>query len=111
MTTQIILGSAALFGLLAAGVPIYVVLAGLAIVLLIAEGGSVGGSGQPILDHMNSATLLAIPFVVIAAGFIQGGGTARSLINMASAWIGRFPSGIPMAALLATGLFSAINGS
>lgn len=111
MTTQIILGSAALFGLLAVGVPIYVVLAGLAIVLLIAEGGSVGGIGQDILDHMNSATLLAIPFFVIAAGFIQGGGIARSLINMASAWIGRFPSGIPMAALLATGLFSAINGS
>ncbi|MBX3530677.1 MAG: TRAP transporter large permease [Rhizobiaceae bacterium] len=111
MAFEVILGSAALLGLLALGVPIYVVLAGIAIILLMAEGGSIGGVAQDVLDHMNSATMMAIPFFVIAAGFIQGGGIARSLINMASSWIGRFPSGIPMAALLATGLFAAINGS
>src|SRR5690606_37647464 len=97
--------------LLAIGVPIYLVLLCIAIVLLMAEGGSVAGIGQDILDHMNSATMMAIPFFVIAAGFIQGGGIARALIDMAASWIGRFPGGIPLAALMATALFAAINGS
>lgn len=111
MATETILGSLSLLLLLAIGVPIYLVLLGIAIVLLMLEGGSVAGIGQDILDHMNSATLMAIPFFVIAAGFIQGGGIARALIDMAASWIGRFPGGIPLAALLATGLFAAINGS
>lgn len=111
MGLQAALGSVALVALLALGVPIYIVLIGVAALLLLAEGGSIGGIGQDILDHMNSATLIAVPFFVIAAGFIQGGGIARALIDMASSWIGRFPGGIPLAALLATGLFAAINGS
>lgn len=111
MMTLATVGGVALLVLLAIGVPIYVSLLGVSITLLMHEGGSIGGIGQEILDHMNSATLIAVPFFVIAAGFIQGGGIARSLIDMAASWIGRLPGGIPLAALLATGLFSAINGS
>lgn len=104
----------ALFGfmaLLALGVPIYVALIGIASLLLLGEGGSVAGIGQSILDNFNSATLMAVPFFVLAAGFMQGGGVARALINMAHVWVGRIPGGIPLAALLATGVFAAINGS
>jgi C4-dicarboxylate transporter DctM subunit len=97
--------------LLALGIPIYIVLTGLGIVLLLVDGGSVGGIAQDVLDHMNSATLMAVPFFVIAAGFIQGGGIARALLDMAATWIGRLPGGIPLAALAATALFSAISGS
>jgi C4-dicarboxylate transporter DctM subunit len=111
MGMEATIGGTALLVALALGVPIYVVLAGIAIVLLMMEGGSIGGIGQDILDHMNSATLIAVPFFVVAAGFIQGGGIAKALIDMAASWIGRLPGGIALAALLATGLFSAINGS
>lgn len=111
MGTEATIAGLSLLAALALGIPIYVALTGLAIILLLAEGGSIGGIGQDILDHMNSATLIAVPFFVIAAGFIQGGGIANSLINMAASWIGRFPGGIALAALLATGLFAAINGS
>jgi len=111
MSTAALLGLAGLFVLLAAGLPIYIVLTGLAILLLLFDGASVGGIGQDILDHMNSATLMAVPFFVIAAGFIQGGGIARALIDMASTWIGRLPGGIALSALAATALFAAISGS
>jgi len=111
MGSEATIGGVALLAALALGIPIYVALTGIAIVLLMIEGGSIGGIGQDILDHMNSATLIAVPFFVVAAGFIQGGGIATALINMAASWIGRFPGGIALAALLATGLFSAINGS
>lgn len=97
--------------LLAVGVPIYVALIGVGSLLLIGEGGSIAGIGQSILDNFNSATLMAIPFFVLAAGFIQGGGMARALIDMAHAWVGKMPGGIPLAALFATGIFAAINGS
>lgn len=97
--------------LLALGVPIYVSLIGVAALLLIGEGGSIAGIGQSILDSFNSATLMAVPFFVLAAGFIQGGGVARALIDMAYVWVGRMPGGIPLAALAATGIFAAINGS
>ena len=89
MGTEATIAGLSLLAALALGIPIYVALTGLAIILLLAEGGSIGGIGQDILDHMNSATLIAVPFFVIAAGFIQGGGIANSLINMAASWIGR----------------------
>lgn len=111
MGAEATIGGIALLVALALGIPIYIVLLGIAILLLTFEGSSIGGIGQDILDHMNSATLIAVPFFVIAAGFIQGGGIAKALIDMAASWIGRFPGGIALAALLATGLFSAINGS
>ncbi|MDP2063055.1 MAG: TRAP transporter large permease [Phaeovulum sp.] len=111
MGIEAIYGIVALLGLLALGIPIYIVLMGLGIVLLLLDGGSVAGIAQTVLDHMNSATLMAVPFFVIAAGFIQGGGIARALILMAASWIGRLPGGIPLAALAATAMFSAISGS
>jgi C4-dicarboxylate transporter DctM subunit len=54
---------------------------------------------------------MAVPFFVIAAVFIRGGGMARALIDLAVAWVGRLPAGLPIAAVVATALFAAINGS
>lgn len=97
-------------GLLVAGVPIYVSLIGAAALLTVLDGGPIAGIGQFLLDQLNSGTLMALPFFVLAAVF-QGGGVARSLMNMAASWVGWLPGGIPIATLLATGLFAAINGS
>ena len=111
MSIEATVGLAGLFVLLALGVPIYITLIGLAILLHLSHGASIGGIGQDILDHMNSATLIAVPFFVIAAGFIQGGGIARALMDIANTWIGRLPGGIALSALMATALFAAISGS
>lgn len=111
MSIMASLGLLALLVLLLIGTPIYISLGGLSIVLLLIEGASPIGIGQKILDHMNSATLMAIPFFVIAAGFIQGGGIAKALIDMASTWIGRLPGGIALSGLVATAIFAAISGS
>lgn len=105
------LGFMALLALLATGVPIYLALIGVAAGLLLVMGVSVAGIGQAILDQMNSESLMAVPFFVLAATFIRGGGIARALIEAAAAWLGRLPAGLPIAALAATGIFAAINGS
>jgi C4-dicarboxylate transporter DctM subunit len=106
-----IVGGLAILVMLVLGVPIWLALTGAGIVLLLIEGSSVPGIAQDLLDHMNSATLLAIPFFVVAAGFIQGGGIARAMMNMSAVWVGRLPGGLPIAALIATAIFAAINGS
>lgn len=111
MTMVAILGFLALIALLAAGVPIYVALIGVATALILLVGGSVAGIGQHLLDHLNSPTLMAVPFFVMAAALMQGGGVAKALIDLSAAWVGRLPGGIPIAAVLATALFAAINGS
>jgi C4-dicarboxylate transporter DctM subunit len=79
------LGFIALMGLLTAGVPIYLALIGIAAGLLLVEGASVAGIGQAILDQMNSESLMAVPFFVLAAAFIRGGGIAKALIDVSAA--------------------------
>jgi C4-dicarboxylate transporter, DctM subunit len=111
MTATAVIAGIGFLLLLAIGVPIYVSLIGVASVLTLLDGGTLAGIGQRVLDKMNSATLMAVPFFVIAAGFIRGGGMARALINMSAAWVGRLPGGVPIAAVIATGIFAAINGS
>ena len=83
----------ALVLLLAIGVPIYLVLIGTATVLLLVEGKSVAGLGQHILDHLNSPILVSVPFFLLAAVLMRGGGIARILFGAARTWIGWLPGG------------------
>jgi len=111
MIVQAILGLAGLFGLLIVGVPIFIALAAVAIVLLLVEGNSIAGLGQHLLDHLNSPTLMAIPFFVMAAMFMKGGGIAEALFDWAALAFRRVRGGLPIATVAATALFAAINGS
>lgn len=101
----------ALLGLLALGLPIFVALGGLALILLATEGIPLIGAAQVALDKLNSSTLIAIPFFVMAASIMQQGGIAKSLVDMTVAWVGNRTGGLGMAAVLATAIFAAISGS
>jgi len=107
----LIAGIAILAILLALGVPIYLVLTAVASVLLLLDGGSLAGLGQHVLDHLNSPTLVAVPFFLLAAVFMRGGGIARALFDAAVTWIGWLPGGLAVAGIAATAIFAAINGS
>lgn len=111
MVTAGLLGLLALFVLLALGVPIFAALMGVSAGLLLLEGKSLAGLGQHVLDHLNSLTLMAVPFFVLAAVLMKGGGIARALFDWATVLVGRLPGGLPIAAILATAVFAAINGS
>ncbi|MDZ7904784.1 MAG: TRAP transporter large permease [Cypionkella sp.] len=112
MTTVIlIVGLCALLALLAVGVPIYIVLAGTAGVLLLLDGKTVAGLGQHMLDHMNSPILVSVPFFLLAAVLMRGGGIAKVLFGAALAWIGWLPGGLAIAGVAATAVFAAITGS
>ena len=101
----------ALVALLAIGVPIYLVLIGTASVLLLIEGKSIAGLGQHILDHLNSPILVSVPFFLLAAVLMRGGGIAKVLFGAARTWIGWMPGGLAISGVAATAIFAAITGS
>ena len=99
------------FFLLAIGTPIYLVLGITTLVLYLVEGTPIIGIASLMLDNLNSPILMAIPFFVIAASFMQRGGIAKALVDMANAWVGVLPGGLGMVAVAACTVFAAISGS
>ncbi|MCQ9617187.1 TRAP transporter large permease subunit [Paenalcaligenes niemegkensis] len=55
--------------------------------------------------------IMAIPFFILAGGFLTHGGVAQRMIRFASAMVGHFPGGMGLAAVLACALFASISGS
>lgn len=106
----VLVGAALLLGL-AAGFSIYVVLGLLAVVLIAHEGTPLISVAQIYVDHLNSITLIAIPFFIISATFMQRGGIAQALVDWANAWVGRFRGGLAIVCVVATTVFAAISGS
>lgn len=102
---------AGLFGLLATGMPIFLALGLISILLYQHEGTPLVGLPQLVVDHLNSITFLAIPFFVMAATFMQKGGVAKALVDCAHAWVGSMRGGLAVVCVTATAIFAAICGS
>ncbi|GGF38715.1 TRAP transporter large permease [Echinicola rosea] len=60
---------------------------------------------------LNSFSLLAIPFFILAGEIMNKGGIANRLINLAKALTGRLPGGLLYVNVIAAMLFGAIAGS
>ncbi|WP_200978756.1 TRAP transporter large permease [Echinicola sp. 20G] len=60
---------------------------------------------------LNSFSLLAIPFFILAGEIMNKGGIANRLINLAKALSGRLPGGLLYVNVIAAMLFGAIAGS
>lgn len=98
------------FALLALGAPIYLTM-GVSAATMFAATDSLLPFAQKLIDELNSATLLAVPYFVIAATFMERGGVARALIDAAAGWVGRLPGGLGLVAVLACTIFAAMCGS
>ncbi|MEZ5815966.1 MAG: TRAP transporter large permease [Hyphomicrobiaceae bacterium] len=109
MTPFVAIGLLFLFLLI--GLPIYLSLGFLALLLFWHEGTPLISLPQLLVDHLNSETLLAIPLFVIAATFMQKGGVAGALIDCAQAWVGRARGGLALVCVVACTIFAAICGS
>jgi len=100
-----------LLGFLMLGLPIYLSLGFLALLLFLHEGTPLVSLPQLIVDHLNTETLISIPMFVIAATFMQKGGVAGALIDCAQAWVGRARGGLAIVCVVACTIFAAICGS
>ena len=82
-----------------------------ALVLSVLPGPAVTTVAQQMATGLDSFTLLAIPFFVLAGQLMNRGGIARRLIALAQGVIGRLPGGLAHVNVLAAMLFGAISGS
>ncbi|MEM7575152.1 MAG: TRAP transporter large permease [Bacteroidota bacterium] len=66
---------------------------------------------QRMVTGLDSFTLLAIPFFILAGALMNRGGLARRLIDFAKALVGAAPGGLAAVNVVAAMLFGAIAGS
>ena len=97
--------------LILVGIPIYVALGGTALMLFLVSGVSIGGLAQVVLDHLDSSSLIAIPYFVMATTFLEHGRAGRVLVELADIWLGWVKGGLGLACVFAALGFSAISGS
>ncbi len=102
------------FFLLAIGVPVGWAL-GVAGILVLFTGldpaVALTTYGQQFMVSLDSFTLLAIPFFILAGQIMNRGGIAHRLINFAKSLIGSLPGGLAQINVVAAMLFGAIAGS
>jgi len=105
-------GFLALFaGLLAAGMPVFLVLGLCATAMYAGAGRPLVGAAQLVINELNSPTLMALPLFVMAAAFMRFGGVAKALVDLAAAWLGGLPGSLGLVTVVACTLFAAICGS
>ncbi|MGL1889608.1 MAG: TRAP transporter large permease [Reichenbachiella sp.] len=66
---------------------------------------------QRMATGLDSFSLLAIPFFILAGQIMNQGGIAKRLIDFAKAMVGSFPGGLAYVNIIGAMLFGAISGS
>ena len=92
------------------GIPIYIALGIGTMVALNMADMPMLVLPQKLFAGMNSASLLAIPFFVLA-GNLMSRSITNKLIDVANALIGRIKGSLALITIVASGLFGAISGS
>lgn len=67
--------------------------------------------GQQMLKGVDSFTLMAIPFFVIAGCLMQSGGISRRIVDFAKKLVGWMPGGLAVVDVVASMIFAAMTGA
>ena len=67
--------------------------------------------GQQMLKGVDSFTLMAIPFFVIAGGLMESGGISKRIVNFAKTIVGFVPGGLAVVTVVASMIFAAMTGA
>lgn len=109
MTLLVIFG--ALLLLLFSGLPVAFALAGLGTLMLLVEGLPLVMVAQSLHGSLDNFILLSVPLFLLMSNILLKGGVGRDLFAAVQSWVGHWPGGLGIAALLSCGMFSAISGS
>ena len=63
--------------------------------------------GQQMLKGVDSFTLLAIPFFIIAGSLMTNGGISKRIVNFAKQLVGWMPGGLAVVDIVASMIFAA----
>ena len=66
---------------------------------------------QRLFTGLESFSIMAVPFFVLAGAFLTDGGVAKRIINFAVTLVGWMPGGLAMASVLACAFFATLSGS
>ncbi|MGJ9403345.1 TRAP transporter large permease [Arthrobacter sp. KK5.5] len=117
METALLAGLILLVGivvLIALSVPIAVAIALPSVAAIIAVIGfdrAVLTTSQQMFAGINSFTLLAIPFFILAGVLMNNGGIAARLIDAAKVLVGRMPGSLAQTNVVANALFGSVSGA
>ncbi len=100
--------------MLVMGVPIGISIgmsSALAMITILPFGPGIVTCAQKMFTGVNSFSLLAIPFFILAGNIMNNGGIAIRLVNCARLISGRLPGSLAQTNIVANMLFGAISGS
>ncbi|MGK9063766.1 TRAP transporter large permease [Stutzerimonas chloritidismutans] len=101
----------ALVVLVAIGLPVaYAIILSCSAVVLF-EGINPVIIPQRIFAGMDSFSLMAIPFFLLAGSLMVAGGISQRLIDLANALVGRFTGGLAISNVFSSLLFGGVSGS
>ena len=106
---SILFGSLAIFFFVS--MPIALSLLFSALLFMILNDMSLLTIAQKTFESLNSFSLMAIPFFILAGNIMTTGGIANRLINFANVLVGWVRGGLGAVAVLASMLFAAMSGS
>lgn len=101
----------ALVLLMLTGLPVAFSLAALGTGLIVLKGLPLALIPTNLFGSLNDFVLLAVPLFLLMSNILLRGGVGRDLFRAVQSWVGHWPGGIGVSALLSCGIFSAISGS
>ena len=102
------------FLLLAYGVPVsfsIISSALVTVIMFLTPGFGMFISAQKLVGGIDSFSLLAVPFFILAGLLMSSGGIARRLVNLALLILGRVPSSLALTNIAGNAMFGSISGS
>ncbi len=102
------------FFMLAMAVPVSFSIIGSALVTIImflTPKFGVFISAQKIVMGIDSFTMLAVPFFILAGQLMSSGGIAKRLINLAMLFLGKVPGSLAMTNIAGNAMFGSLSGS
>lgn len=101
-----------LFILLFSGIPVFIALALSSTIALFGfTNVPLEVVPQRMLAGIDKFSLMAIPFFILAANVMQGGGLSKRILDLANALVGHYRGGLAMTVVVASIFFGAISGS
>jgi tripartite ATP-independent transporter DctM subunit len=94
------------------GIPILLCIALIGFVGIAAEPGIVMPLfAQKTFAQLDSYTLLALPFFILAGSLMSAGGMSQQLVDFSRVLVGHFRAGLAHASVVASMVFAGISGS
>src|SRR5271169_240834 len=110
MTSAIIFGL--LIALMLTGMPISIALGLTVLTFLFAMTHvPLESVALKLFTGIEKFEIMAIPFFILAGGFLTHGGVARRMINFAASLIGHLHGGLALAGVVACAMFALVCGS